>query len=66
MKKKLYITPLTTVVNVALTTTMLDRSLTGTNVNLQKGGDMTTGTAGSNSRSTVNEDGLRDWNIDLW
>ena len=63
--KKIYQTPAMEVYTANLDTSLLDASTlqvkSGAAVNYNDNRRME-----SNSRSTVNEDGLRDWNVKLW
>lgn len=59
--KKIYQTPAMEVYKANLEASLLENSLTKTSATAQQNRGMD-----ANNRRAVNEDGLRDWNIDLW
>jgi len=62
--KKIYQTPAMEMYKTNLETALLINSIkmiNNTEVKAEKDGEVL-----GNTRRTVNEDGLRDWNIDLW
>ena len=60
--KKIYQTPAMEVYKANLGTELLQNSITKTNETAVQ----SRGMDANSRRSTVNEDGLRDWNINLW